>query len=263
MNLLLKLLAALAPCEQILFEGQGLYSDLQVTKRGNRVNLFTGHRFLQSSFDPQEAPQGTVFDWYLAAPWFSGNFRGQVGGVLILGLGAGAVVKLYNRAYQVKGITGVEIDPVIIDLGRKYFNLNDDNLQIVNGEAGAYLKKDTQKYDLILVDAFKENIFEVSLESASFLQEAKAHLADEGLLLVNRVAGLSNQDLEQKLKQVFKTVAALKVHHNIFYMATNAPGVPKSAKEACKVLFEASESNSSLSFFRSLKITNLRILQRL
>lgn len=224
------------------------------------MNLFTGNRFLQSSFDPQKAPQGTVFDWYLVAPWFSGNFGGQVGQMLILGLGAGAVVKLYNRAYQVKGITGVEIDPLIIDVGRKYFNLNDDNLQIVNGEAGLYLKKDTKKYDLILVDAFKENIFEVSCESASFLQEAKAHLADEGLLLVNRVADTSNQDLEEKLKQVFKTVAALKVHNNIFYMATNTPCAPKSAQEAYKMISGVAESNSSLSFFRSLKITNLRIL---
>lgn len=252
-------MARLVPRQEVLFEGRGLYSAVQVTRWGSRVSLYTGKRYLQSSYDPQRLPQGTVFDWYLVAPWLAGTFRGQVGRMLVLGLGAGAVVKLYNRAYQVESITGVEIDPLIIELGRQYFALNDANLQIVIGEAGSFLEKDSQKYDLILVDTFKENIFEFSCETSSFLQAAEAHLSAEGVLLINRVGETPNQDLERDLMQVFKAVAALKVHNNIFYIATNAPSCPTNPEEACKVLAEAAESNSLLSFFRSLKITNLRI----
>src|SRR3989338_3460422 len=110
MSLTSKILSHFPFGGQVLFEGQGLYAVIKVIKKGSRINLYTGKGFLQSSINRQETLKGGHSDWFLAAPWFSGNFEGIIDSLLILGLGAGSEVPLYNQVYKVKTMTGVEVD---------------------------------------------------------------------------------------------------------------------------------------------------------
>ena len=241
----------LLPREKVLYTGPGLYSAVKVTKNGSRVNLFTGDQYLQSSFDFNHAPTGTVFDWYLAAPWFSGSFDGCLGSMLILGLGAGAQVKLFNQTYEVKKIVGVEIDPLIIDLGKKYFDLNDSNLEIIQGDVITY--RHSGRFDLIILDAFRENKF-VDLSGLSIL-------TDRGVLVINRVLGdVANRELEKDLVRIFTTVYALKVINNVFYICTNSDEAPRSSTEVKKILNAAAKSNKNLDFLKSFRSSNLHLL---
>ncbi|MCX6784120.1 MAG: hypothetical protein NT141_03580 [candidate division WWE3 bacterium] len=246
--------------ESVLFEEQGLYSTVKITKKGNRVNLFTGGKYLQSSFDLNSNPKGTVFDWYLAAPWFSGNFSGQIGTILILGLGAGSQVKLFNQAYQVESIIGVEIDPLVISLGRQFFDLNDRNLQVVTADASDYIKNAAVSADLIILDAYRENKYDPELGQNDLLKQTAAKLSQSGVLIINRVNGeKSNQDLENDLRGISKVVFAMKVYNNIFYICTNSEVAPKSVSEAAGILKQAEKTNRTLKFFDSLKLSNLRV----
>lgn len=72
--------------------------------------------------------------------------------VLILGLGCGSLVKLISKKWPKAKITGVEIDPVMISLGKKYFNLEKfKNLKIIQDDAK---KQKLSGYDLIICDAY-------------------------------------------------------------------------------------------------------------
>lgn len=261
MRTLLNWLTSFISKEQLLFDGKGLYSTVKVIKQGSRVKLFTGSDFLQSSFDSEKMPIGTVFDWYLIAPWFLADFNGKIDQMLIIGLGAGSIVKLFNKSYTIGNIVGLEIDPLIIELGKKYFDLNDSNLEIVNNDAKLYLENNFRKFDFLIVDAYKENVFESFFESLQFLEEAQNHLSDTGVLLINRVLCdyQSNVNLENKLKLIFKTVFAMKVYNNVFYISTNSPYAFKSEKEVFNSLVKASKANSFLSFFRRLKLANVKV----
>lgn len=213
--------------------------------------LFTGQDYLQSAYAPHQPPTGTVFDWYLAAPFFSGNFTLSLKRLLVLGLGGGAAVKLYNRIYQVGHITGVEIDPLIIDVARKYFGLNDANLTVVNDEAWHYVQTAKEKFEVILLDVFRENVFAGSCASLSFLAGVKDHLLPNGVLLVNRVAvDANNKELEEKLLKIFKTVFSLKVYRNLFYLGTDSSAAPASGEAAVALLVDAAKSHPSLKFLK-------------
>jgi len=212
-----------SPRETVLYEGQGQYSPVKVTKRGSRVNLYTGNNFLQSSYDFEKEPTGTVFDWYLVAPWFLENFTGQFDSLLLLGLGAGSQVKLFNKAYTVKSITGVEIDPIIVKLGQEYFDLNDNNLKIVVDDVSNYIKNSSETFEVIILDAYRENKYDAASGSKELLEEISKKLTGGGVLLINRVFGeTSNLTLEKDLLDLFDTVFALRVHNNVFYMGTNS-----------------------------------------
>lgn len=256
-----KILGRLFSTGQVLFEGQGLYSVIRVVKKGSQINLYTGRGFLQSSLNRQEIPHGTIFDWYLVAPWFSGGFKGTFDSLLILGLGAGSQVALYNRFYKVRSITGVEVDPLIIDLGKKYFDLNDANLKTICGDACFFLDTARDFYDLIILDLFKEDVFEGSCQSNSFFHQARGHLTSEGVLLVNRVLNdLFNSEMESELKKIFNTVLTLRIYRNVFVISTNSRNSPKSSIEIQQLLLKASKSYHALSFFRSLKLKDIKVL---
>lgn len=71
--------------------------------------------------------------------------------ILILGLGGGTLAKLLRKKYPSAKITGVEIDPIMIELGKKYLRLNDFNIDIKIQDATDFKLKG---YDLIIIDTY-------------------------------------------------------------------------------------------------------------
>lgn len=107
--------------------------------------------------------------------------------VLLLGLAGGSNAKLVNKYYPKAQITAVEIDPLMIDIGKKYFSLDKvKNMNIVIGDALDFANKFTLKdhYDLILVDCFEGKYIPKKLEDLDFVQKLKDH---SRYTLINRI----------------------------------------------------------------------------
>jgi len=122
---------------------------------------------------------------------------------LILGLGGGTVVKLIKKYWPKAKITGVDIDPVIIELGKKYLGLDLINIDIKTQDAA---KPVTGKFDLVLVDLYKGDKFPEKFESEKFLKS----LTKNKLVVFNRLTfkGNKNEALKfgKKLHEIFSKV---------------------------------------------------------
>lgn len=98
--------------------------------------------------------------------------------ILLLGLGGGSNAALVARKFPDAKITGVDIDPVMVEIGRKYFGLSQiKNLEIVVADALKYVDRlgaDSQ-FDLILLDCFVGQNFPAKFEDPDFLQKLKNH----------------------------------------------------------------------------------------
>jgi len=137
------------------------------------------------------------------------------GKVLLLGSGVGTDVAagLRNGAEQ---IVAVDIDPVIIDIGKKYHPehpYQSEKVTVVNDDARAYFAHSKEKFDLIvfaLLDSHTStsmtNIrldhFVYTLES---IQEAKALLKPDGILVMSfaMVKDFIAARMSQTLTEVF------------------------------------------------------------
>lgn len=74
---------------------------------------------------------------------------------LILGLATGTVAKIIFDKYQPVKIVGVEIDHLMLNIGRKYFDLNNiPKLKIVNLDAKHYILDAKETFDFVLVDLY-------------------------------------------------------------------------------------------------------------
>ncbi len=87
---------------------------------------------------------------------------------LILGLGGGTVAKLIKKYWPQSEITGVEIDPVMVELGKKYLGLG--NAEIIIQDAYEYTKKNKEIYDLAIVDLYVGDEFPNKFEDEEFLK---------------------------------------------------------------------------------------------
>ncbi len=123
--------------------------------------------------------------------------------ILILGLGGGTLAKLLRKKYPNAKITGVEIDPVMIELGKKYLDLDKYKIDIKVEDTNKF-KFD--KYDLVVVDMYSGDNFPKEFESEEFLKK----LSKFPIVIINRLYyGDKRPDTVRfgnKLEKIFKKV---------------------------------------------------------
>jgi len=129
---------------------------------------------------------------------------------LILGLGGGTAAKFIRKYWPEARITGVEIDPAMIELGRKYLDLKDVQIKMqdaYNFDAGGY--------DLVVVDLYCGDKFPKKFENEKFLKK----LTKNKLVVINRLYfGDKRKDavkFGEKLRKIFDKV-------EYFYPEVNA-----------------------------------------
>lgn len=115
---------------------------------------------------------------------------------LLLGFGAGSVAHILQKELGFDGIiTGVEIDPKVIELGGTFFGLNKvRNLRIEICDAFDFVFKEQQKYDLIVVDLFIDHHIPEKFDQPDFMAQLDRLLEKGGMLLYNRI----NQSFKDK-----------------------------------------------------------------
>ena len=145
--------------------------------------------------------------------------------VLILGLGAGTLAQLISKKWPQAKITGVEIDPQVIKIGQKYFDLNKINqLTIINQDAFKFIEKTQLKYDLIFVDLYQGDKFPGQAQTPDFFHQLKSSLLANGLVVFNHLFWGNHKKSAEKfirqLEQVFSCVELKRSLCNLMIYAS-------------------------------------------
>jgi spermidine synthase len=121
--------------------------------------------------------------------------RQPVHHVLLLGLGAGSVPAIIEEELVMNCmITAVEKDPLMIELGKKYFDLNRfKHLRIIHDDAWHYVQACSASFELIIIDLFIDNQVPAPFTSDAFLRDLSQLLVPEGFLLFNMIVQDANQ----------------------------------------------------------------------
>jgi spermidine synthase len=141
--------------------------------------------------------------------------------VLILGFGAGSVASILTDHYKMNcAITGVEKDKKVIEIADRYFNINRfKKLNIIYDDAFNFLKKNTEKFDLIIVDVYIDNSVPQQCESNDFLQYIKLSLSNNAMVIFNKMyfdkkSEKSAKELYDRFSNVMGDASYLKVHRH-------------------------------------------------
>ena len=218
--LLLRLLfpgGLVKPTEGLVYEKESFYNYIQVADQaGRRVLMLNEGQAVHSAYRPGQVLVGGVWDYFLLAPYFTSLPRpDEIDNVCMIGLAAGTAAKQYTAVYGPVPIDGVELDPEIVQAGRRFFDMNEPNLNVVVQDGRFFLAQTDESYDVIIVDAYRQPYIPFHLTTREFFGLAREHLNPGGVVMVN--AGRTTSDfrlvdvLAATMSQVFETVFILDV----------------------------------------------------
>jgi len=105
--------------------------------------------------------------------------------VAILGNAAGTVARAYGHYFPASRIDAVEIDPELAQIGRLYFDMRAPHLAVHNEDARPWLQEASEKYDVIVLDAYRQPYIPFYLATREFFELVRDRLAPGGLVVVN------------------------------------------------------------------------------
>ena len=102
----------------------------------------------------------------------------------------------YLQKYDDKTIDVVEIDDKMTQIAKEQFglNINDKRLKIYSQDGRSYLNYSKNKYDTILIDAFKGTNAPFELTTYEALSHAKDILKSNGIVLTNIIASIEGEE---------------------------------------------------------------------
>jgi spermidine synthase len=172
----------------LIHEENSLYQYIGVVERpdGRRVLHLNEGVAIHSVWWPDSVLTGGEWDTYLALPPLLGH---PLRRVAILGNAAGTTSRALGVYYPDAAIDGVELDPAVTRVGRKYFGLDDNpELTIHDADARPFLRSTDARYDLIIVDAYRQPYVPFYLATREFFRLVGDHLTPGGIVALNVAA---------------------------------------------------------------------------
>ena len=221
---------AIKASDGLIYETESRYQYVQVVERssGARYLHLNEGIAVHSVWRPTEVLTGGVWDTFLVLPSL---LPAPPQRVAVLGNAGGTVARAFGRFYPDAEIDGVELDPTVSDVGRKYFGMGDNpRLRAVDADARPFLRSTDERYDLIYIDAYRPPYVPFYLATKEFFELVSSRLTPTGLVALN-VATVPGDyrlahGIEATLKAVFSDVRywqALRFNRIVIATDSTAP----------------------------------------
>ena len=115
--------------------------------------------------------------------------RQNIKDILILGLGGGTVAKLVKKYWPEAKITGVDIDPIMVEFGKKYLGLDKVSIEIKIVDVYDFMSKISKQksFDLVIVDLYNGDKFPEKFGTENYIQLVRTILRSGGIAIFNRL----------------------------------------------------------------------------
>lgn len=215
-----------------VFRGNSSFGQIQVidAKLDDR-RYYLNDFLLQNTYDRETKQSQSLFTYGLHG--LGKVYTERIDAALCIGVGVGIVpMDLVREGVRVDA---VEINPAIVPVAEKFFDFEPAKMNLTIGDGRQFLHRSTNRYDLVVLDAFLGDSSPSHLMTLEAFSEMKAVMRSNAVLVINcfgdRKPGRDffAASLEKTLKTVFKDVRMHQrpVGGNMFYVASSSDLTPK------------------------------------
>lgn len=211
------------------------------TNKRNLLELNEGLSYHSMAYDDRRSSSGVwgylqLFPRMFPAP--TGGPKPQIR-ICIIGLAAGTIATQIQREWSAEydlEIDGVEIDPVIVEFGRRFFGLDERCLKIFIEDGRTFLSRTPKKYHIIMGDAYRQPYIPAHLVTREFFAQARARLLPGGVCSINAGAPDTNspvlRGIQNSMVAAFSNGGAVErfvvrnqdvPFHNFIIMGSDGP----------------------------------------
>jgi spermidine synthase len=147
---------------------------------------------------------------------------------LMIGLGGGSLAKFFHRNLRKTSLRVIELDPQVVTAARQHFALPQDDARLSVEVGDGVEALSPECCDLLVLDAFEDELHVPRLASAEFYDGAFLALAEPGALVVNFMNDDPKLDLTlQRLERSFGgAVVAMPALYDPNILVFGFKGVP-------------------------------------
>jgi spermidine synthase len=147
-----------------------------------------------------------------------------------IGLGGGRTVSYLSAALPDTGILAIELDKDVVELAKKYFRFQESaRLRAVISDGRAFLLKDSETWDIILIDAYRGPFVPFHLLTKEFYTLVKSRLNPGGVVVQNiEPSTMLFDSASATLKSVFPSVDLYDGGGNVVAVGYEGPQLPQA-----------------------------------
>jgi spermidine synthase len=173
------------PGSHVIYEGESAYQFVQVQSLsgGGRVLHLNEGWADHSIYRPHQVLTGGYWDQFLLAPLLHGpGFRS----FSMIGYAGGTVGRAYGTYWPSVNVLGIELDPLVTQVGRRYFGLaSNPRVRVATADGRVYLEQHHTRYDAVFLDAFRQPYIPFYLTTQEFWGLARDRLGPGGMVMAN------------------------------------------------------------------------------
>ena len=194
----------------LIYEDESAFNYIAVRQWGSERHLKLNDGIgIHSVQHPDALLSNGIWDYFLLAPLFRAEAAENL---LLIGSAAGTVAGLYTDIYGPLPITGVELDPQILQVGAEYFGATWPNYSAVAADGRRWLAQQPAgpPFDVVAIDAYRPPYIPFQLTTVEFFRLVASRLAADGVVAINVGRTPTNfalvDAMAATLQEVFPTV---------------------------------------------------------
>ncbi len=205
-----------AGAARVLWERETQYQYARVVQDpdGERRMELNEGQAVHSRWRPGTYLTDDYWDEALVLPALAGRAPRSIA---ILGNAGGTVARAYGHYFPAARVDAVEIDGELTAAGRRWFGLGGPRLQVHTADARPYLRAAKRRWDVILVDAYRQPYIPFYLATREFFDLVRDRLVPGGMVLVN----VGHPEESDRLERVLTATIA-----DVFGVVSRDPVTP-------------------------------------
>ena len=212
------------PGQNVLFRANSPYGRLVVTESGGETNFIENGIAIVSTPNVEQVEEATHYGM---------SQRPDARRVLLVSGGVAGVAKEILK-YNVAGVDCVELDPLVIETGRRFLpeHFADPRIHVIATDARQFVRQTTNRYDVVILALPDPSTAQLNrFFTVEFFSGVKRVLADGGVLsfALGRYENYVSPELAQllasahrSLKQSFANILVLP-GGRVFFLASDGP----------------------------------------
>jgi len=172
-----------------LFRGNSHFGMLQVMdRRDGSCRFYLNDNLIQNTYDPDRKLSVSHFTYALAG--LARAYTTNINDVLCIGLGVGIVPMDFAR--QGARVDVVEINPAVVPVAVRFFNLETNKLNLTLDDGRHFLNRCRKQYDVVVLDAFLGDSSPSHLMTREAFTSIRRVLRPGGTLVINSFGNLED-----------------------------------------------------------------------